>query len=250
LLRAMLKGSGRGLERGRPLGLFNREDYVRLEGEEFADLAEDVITRAERACAEGGRTHLPLRFRRRLAGGTGSGVGFMTEPDAVQPVRRVDMDAGEVAVHARSAAELSERVRGGEKPGFLFFWEHRASAEGVAGKECLSQWWPQLPFAVNGVGYYTAGHFMMVSKAALFGDTDTAERIRHTPDPATAKALGRTVAGFDEQLWVRYRYEIVVMGNIAKFKQYRTLGSFLTGTGDQVLVEASPSVRRGLAQSA
>jgi uncharacterized protein YjbI with pentapeptide repeats len=51
LLRILLKDKGRALERGRSLGLFNGADFVRLEGEELAELAEDVIIRAERACA-------------------------------------------------------------------------------------------------------------------------------------------------------------------------------------------------------
>jgi uncharacterized protein YjbI with pentapeptide repeats len=49
VLRAVLEEPG--LERGRPLGLFNRDDYVLLGGEELAALADNVIQQAERDCS-------------------------------------------------------------------------------------------------------------------------------------------------------------------------------------------------------
>jgi ribA/ribD-fused uncharacterized protein len=48
------------------------------------------------------------------------------------------------------------------------------------------------------------------------------------------------VAGFDEQVWDGHRYNIVVAGNLAKFSQHLQLCTFLLGTGERVLVEASP----------
>jgi ribA/ribD-fused uncharacterized protein len=55
-----------------------------------------------------------------------------------------------------------------------------------------------------------------------------------------AKALGREVAGFDNEKWERHLFDIVLDGNLEKFRQHRGLRKFLLGTGDQVLVEASP----------
>jgi ribA/ribD-fused uncharacterized protein len=80
----------------------------------------------------------------------------------------------------------------------------------------------------------------MPAKALLFGDTETAERIRTAPHPEAAKALGREVRGFDEQLWAERRFDLVVAGNLAKFGQHPDLRDFLLGTGSRVLVEASP----------
>jgi ribA/ribD-fused uncharacterized protein len=60
------------------------------------------------------------------------------------------------------------------------------------------------------------------------------------PHPGAAKALGREVRGFDEQLWAEHRFGVVVAGNMAKFDQHRQLRDFLAGTGSRVLVEASP----------
>lgn len=51
VLLSRLRGQQRGVDRGSPLGLFNREDYVGTGGEELAVLADQVIRDAERACA-------------------------------------------------------------------------------------------------------------------------------------------------------------------------------------------------------
>lgn len=122
---------------------------------------------------------------------------------------------------------------------YLFFWGHRPRRDGRIGKECLSQWWVA-PFEVDGRTYPTAEHFMMAGKALLFGDRETAERIAAAATPAEAKALGRRVRGFDEGTWAAHRYDIVVRGNLAKFGAHAELREFLLGTGDRVLVEASP----------
>jgi ribA/ribD-fused uncharacterized protein len=139
---------------------------------------------------------------------------------------------------ARSLGELLGLIRAGESAEYLMFWGHRAPDTGAVGRSCLSQWWPAT-FTVDGLAYPSAEHFMMAAKALLFGDTATAEQIRQAPDPALAKALGREVRGFDEQRWAACRFEAVVAGNMAKFRQHPDLRQFLLGTGDQVLVEAS-----------
>lgn len=96
---------------------------------------------------------------------------------------------------------------------------------------------------MNGLVYASAEHFMMAGKALLFGDAETAGRIREAPHPGAAKALGRQVRGFSEQLWAERRFDLVLTGNLAKFGQHPDLREFLLGTGDRVLVEASPRDR-------
>jgi len=143
------------------------------------------------------------------------------------------------AADVRSVADLTAVMGSGGQVEFLMFWGHRPAAGGGVGKSCLSQWWPA-PFAAGGLVYPTAEHFMMAGKAALFGDAETAERIRQAAHPGTAKALGRQVAGFDEQRWAQRRFDIVVAGNLAKFGQHPQPRQFLLATGERVLVEASP----------
>ncbi len=125
---------------------------------------------------------------------------------------------------------------------FVFFWGPQGRADGSVGKECLSQWW-ESPFEVDGRTYLTAEHFMMAGKADLFGDAATARRVLAARTPAEAKSLGRQVRGFENETWVEHRLDIVVRGNLAKFGAHTEAREFLLGTGDRVLVEASPMDR-------
>ena len=61
--------------------------------------------------------------------------------------------------------------------------------------------------------------------------------------PADAKKLGRTVKDYQDTLWKKHRFEIVVQANKEKFSQNNDLKTFLNNTGDNVLVEASPRDR-------
>lgn len=124
-------------------------------------------------------------------------------------------------------------------PKFVFFWGHQPSTDGSVTKSCFSQWWFS-PFTIDGIEYRTAEHFMMASKARLFGDTATLQRILSAAHPKQAKDFGRLVSDFDEAVWLAHRFDFVVAGNQAKFSQHPDLAKFLLGTGQRVLVEASP----------
>jgi ribA/ribD-fused uncharacterized protein len=137
---------------------------------------------------------------------------------------------------------LIREVRAGARIRYLHFWGHRPRPDGRVGPSCLSQWWPA-PFTVDGRTYATAEHWMMWSKAVLFGDGEAAERVLAASHPHRAKAVGREVHGFDEAVWKAHRVAIVVAGSIAKFGQHADLRAFLLGTGERVLVEASPRDR-------
>ena len=143
------------------------------------------------------------------------------------------------AAEVRSVDQLLGFILDGGQPKYLTFWGHRPLPSGEAGKGCLSQWWPSA-FTVDGETYASAEHFMMAGKALLFGDAETADRIRAARHPNEAKALGRQVRGFDEQRWTARRFDLVVTGNLAKFGQHPELRDFLFATGDRILVEASP----------
>lgn len=138
-----------------------------------------------------------------------------------------------------SREALIEAVRAGERVKYLHFWGHRPLADGRVGASCLSQWWPS-PFTVDGVEYATAEHWMMAAKARLFGDAEGERRVLAAGHPSEAKKAGRLVRGFDEEVWRRERFGIVVEGSGHKFAAHGELRSFLLGTGDRVLVEASP----------
>jgi len=130
----------------------------------------------------------------------------------------------------------------GQQVDYLFFWGHRPQRDGSIGTGCLSQWWPSA-FTVDGVRFATAEHYMMWRKALLFGDEEAAQRVVAASHPRQAKRLGRQVRGFDEETWAEQRRAIVRDASVAKFAQRAELREFLLGTGERVLVEASPTDR-------
>lgn len=130
-------------------------------------------------------------------------------------------------------------VRSGARVKYLHFWGHRPRPDGRVGPSCLSQWWPA-PFEVDGVTYATAEHWMMAGKARLFGDADAERRALAAGHPSQAKKAGRLVRGFDEDIWARERFRLVVEGSVHKFAAHPELREFLLSTGGRVLVEASP----------
>ena len=140
---------------------------------------------------------------------------------------RHDLDS--LCADVRSAARLK----------YVFFWSHIPVHAAEVGKECLSQWYPAT-FVVDGREFPTAEHYLMFCKATLFGDNDAAKRILQTQNPGAAKAIGRSVRGFDESIWEQHRVAIAVDGNCAKFSQSIALRNFLLNTQTRVLVEASP----------
>ena len=145
----------------------------------------------------------------------------------------------ETTTDVRDRARLAALTARGVRPKYLFFWGHRPQRDGSVGQGCLSQWWPS-PFTVDGTEYASAEHWMMAGKARLFGDEQALARVLAATSPAQAKTFGRRVRGFDEDTWIRHRWELVVEGNAAKFGQDAALRAYLLATGARVLVEASP----------
>jgi ribA/ribD-fused uncharacterized protein len=139
----------------------------------------------------------------------------------------------------RTTAELLRLCESGARVKYLHFWGHHPRPDGTIGASCLSQWWPA-DLTVDGVTFPSAEHYMMWRKARLFGADATAARVLSVSHPNEAKTLGREVPDFDEATWTAARFDIVVTGSVAKFGQHPDLRAFLLGTGDRILVEASP----------
>jgi ribA/ribD-fused uncharacterized protein len=140
---------------------------------------------------------------------------------------------------------LIDRIDKGEKFEYLFFWDEPKKE--VVDISCLNQWYAATfteyeEFGTT--GYYnhfpTAEHYMMYEKAAIFFDWDIAKEILDTKSPRKVQLLGRKVKNFDEEVWQKASFNIVVVGNLNKFSQNSELGNYLLATGDKVLVEASP----------
>ena len=142
----------------------------------------------------------------------------------------------------RSVKELITALDAGAKAKYQFFWGHKERVPGRLDESCLSNWY-HAPFEVEGICYPTTEHFMMAEKARLFGDEENLKEILNAGEPGKAKALGRMVSGFSDEIWNEHRFAIVVRGNLAKFAQNKELGTLLLRTGTKVLVEASPQDR-------
>jgi ribA/ribD-fused uncharacterized protein len=134
---------------------------------------------------------------------------------------------------------LITKTRNNEPVDFLFFWGHQPSKNGAITKACFSQWW-ESSFEIDGVTYPTAEHWMMAGKARMFRDEITLNKIINARTAPEAKKLGREIQGFTPAKWNEEKYASVVKGNLAKFSSDDSLRNFLFGTGDAVIVEASP----------
>lgn len=119
---------------------------------------------------------------------------------------------------------------------FLLFYGHQPRH----GDKAVFSQWHLTSFIDNNNRYRTAEHWMMWSKAVLFGDTDIADEILKIPHQGVVKDLGRKISNFDEGTWIQHRESIVYRGNILKFGQNPTARKILLDTGDKILVEASP----------
>ena len=134
--------------------------------------------------------------------------------------------------------QIRERYDAGEQLKFIFFWGHHQTGPFIK-PTCFSQWYER-GFSIDGLQYRCAEQWMMAEKARLFSDPETRQLILDATTPRDMKALGRKVRNFDSEVWSKNAREIVTRGNIAKFSQNDDLKRYILGTGDKVLVEASP----------
>ncbi|KAL8708350.1 MAG: hypothetical protein Q9220_006730 [cf. Caloplaca sp. 1 TL-2023] len=126
------------------------------------------------------------------------------------------------------------------QPSPIFFWRATEQPHGF-----LCQWYPS-PFnspSYPSITFTCAEQYMMYRKALLAADSHTAQRILATSDPATQKYLARGLKTLDEKAWKKISFDVVVEGNLCKFRSSEELKRKLLATGERELVEASPSDR-------
>ena len=116
---------------------------------------------------------------------------------------------------------------------FIFFWQLGEP------NDYLSNWYPA-PFVSEGIRYANTEQYMMAKKALLFKDFAVYSRILEVTDPAKIKYYGKLVGGFDAATWNKAKEEIMLNGNLAKFRCNYTLAAALRATKDATLAEASP----------
>jgi len=114
------------------------------------------------------------------------------------------------------------------KNGYLLFW-----------RGYLSNWYPS-SFRIDNITYNCMEQYMMASKAALFKDDQSWEKIMNTYNPKEQKDFGRKVKNYKEEVWNKERYAIVLSGTLEKYKQNKELLKQFLDTEENIFVEASP----------
>jgi len=135
-----------------------------------------------------------------------------------------------------SRNKLIEKYNSREQIEYIFFWKPNI---GVVDKSCFGQWQPSV-FSVDVDTYCCAEQYMMSEKARFFKDEEICKLIMKSTDPKEMKALGKKIRNFEQNMWDKVKYSIVLNGNYFKFAQNEDMRNFLLSTGDKVLVEASP----------
>jgi ribA/ribD-fused uncharacterized protein len=103
----------------------------------------------------------------------------------------------------------------------------------------MSNFYPSM-FTVDTIEYNCNEQYIMASKALIFNDIETFQKIMCETVPFNIKKLGRQVKNFNDDIWLKYRDKVLYDGLYAKFSQNDDLYKLLDSTDNRVLVEASP----------
>ena len=103
----------------------------------------------------------------------------------------------------------------------------------------LSNFHPSV-FTVDGNTYKNGESYIQATKARMFGDQPTLNRIMLAKTPGEAKSLGARVQGFSKDIWSKEVPVIAFKCVEAKFQQNPTLRKCLLETGGTSLAEANP----------
>lgn len=106
-------------------------------------------------------------------------------------------------------------------------------------KEIYSNW-NRATFIHNGITFQNSEQAFMWEKANFFKDEVMRDKIAQEFNPKEAKALGRFVAGYNDDKWNAVRYQYMVSVNVSKFRQNPFYMLTLLNTDKRILVEASP----------
>lgn len=102
----------------------------------------------------------------------------------------------------------------------------------------LSNWYYS-DFSIDDVEYTSMEQYMMYQKAIRFQDISIAEEILATQDVAQIKELGRSVSGYNDNIWSGIRQIVVYEGLKAKFAQNDNLRRQLVETKTAILAECA-----------
>jgi len=112
--------------------------------------------------------------------------------------------------------------------------------------EFLSNWYPaRFTEAREGktLEFFNSEQYFMYEKAKTFGDEEIAMRILFEgKNPKQAKTLGRKVKGYNDEVWNKMRYKVMLRANLLKYLQNKDIEKLLLNEEfeGKNFVEASP----------
>jgi hypothetical protein len=149
---------------------------------------------------------------------------------------------------------------------FIFFYSHKPNSYKINKERCIfSQWYQKsfigyvdgiykihdisdnIKYLIDNKNYNCREQYMMSMKCLLFinkhkNNINIFNDILNCKKQGDIKKLGRQIKGFDNNIWDKWKYKIVVNGNYYQFcynisdnKMYHILLS----TNNKILVEAS-----------
>ena len=93
------------------------------------------------------------------------------------------------------------------------------------------------------LNFYNSEQYFMYEKALAFGDKEIAMKILFEGNnPKMAKSLGRQVRNYDDKVWDKLRYQVMVDANYFKYSQNEELKQLLLNPelNGKHFCEASP----------
>lgn len=96
------------------------------------------------------------------------------------------------------------------------------------------------PFTIQGFTYCTSEQFYQSEKAAYFGDCEKAQHIAAEARPSRCKKMAYEIKNFDTKAWQSVARQVMLRAVLAKFRQNTPARQKLLGTGDALLVYATP----------
>lgn len=102
------------------------------------------------------------------------------------------------------------------------------------------------PFTLQGENFQNMEHYLASKRANLSGQENLMQWAAQATDPKKAKAILHSLRDVKAAEWDQQVEEITLNGLRAKFDQNKHLLSYLKGTGQLMLGEASPNPRWGI----
>jgi ribA/ribD-fused uncharacterized protein len=98
----------------------------------------------------------------------------------------------------------------------------------------------EAPMLVDGIKFPTVEHYYQWSKARLFGDEESQQKILKSASPKTAKTIGKKVKDFNAERWETEKVAIMQRAIKAKLMQHPDIRKKLIATGNRRIAEANP----------